>query len=46
MMSQKPSGGKDREGANKEYLIHPKAALEIRMLHEKLDHLITNHQEE
>jgi len=40
MMSQNRQDEKDRERAKKDYMINLKSELEIRMLHEKLDHLI------
>ncbi len=40
MMSQNRQEEKDRERAKKDYMINLKSELEIRMLHEKLDHLI------
>lgn len=46
MMSQKRQEEKDRETNKKDYMINLKSELEIRMLHEKLDHLIMNQQQE
>lgn len=46
MMSQNRQEQKDRERAKKDYMINLKSELEIRMLHEKLDHLIMHQQEE
>lgn len=46
MMSQNRQEEKDRERAKKDYMINLKSELEIRMLHEKLDHLITHQQHE
>ena len=46
MMSQNRQEEKDRERAQKDYMINLKSELEIRMLHEKLDHLIMHQQEE
>ena len=46
MMSQNRQEEKDRERATKDYMINLKSELEIRMLHEKLDHLIMHQQEE
>ena len=46
MMSQNRQEEKDRERARKDYMINLKSELEIRMLHEKLDHLIMHQQEE
>ena len=41
MMSQKRQEQKDRLRSNNEYQVNLKAELEIRHLHEKIDHLIT-----
>lgn len=46
MMSQKRQEEKDRERGKKDYMINLKSELEIRMLHEKLDHLIIHQQHE
>ncbi len=46
MMSQNRQEEKDRERAKKDYMINLKSELEIRTLHEKLDHLIINQQED
>jgi uncharacterized membrane protein len=46
MMSQNRQEEKDRDRARKDYMINLKSELEIRMLHEKLDHLIMHQQEE
>jgi uncharacterized membrane protein len=46
MMSQNRQEEKDRERAKKDYMINLKSELEIRMLHEKLDHLIVHQQHE
>jgi uncharacterized membrane protein len=46
MMSQNRQEQKDRERAKKDYMINLKSELEIRMLHEKLDHLILHQQQE
>lgn len=46
MMSQNRQEEKDRERARKDYMINLKSELEIRMLHEKLDHLIIHQQHE
>jgi uncharacterized membrane protein len=46
MMSQNRQEQKDRERAKKDYMINLKAELELRMLHEKMDHLIINQQQE
>jgi uncharacterized membrane protein len=45
MMSQNRQEEKDRKEP-KDYMINLKSELEIRMLHEKLDHLIMRQQEE
>ncbi|WP_286813606.1 MULTISPECIES: DUF1003 domain-containing protein [unclassified Maribacter] len=46
MMSQNRQEEKDRERAKQDYMINLKAELEIRTLHEKLDHLIIHQQQE
>ena len=46
MMSQNRQEEKDRERAKKDYMVNLKSELEIRMLHEKIDHLIINEQQE
>lgn len=46
MMSQNRQEDKDRERAKKDYMINLKSEVEIRMLHEKLDHLIMHQQQE
>jgi uncharacterized membrane protein len=46
MMSQNRQEEKDRERAKKDYLINLKSELEIRMLDEKIDHLIMHQQQE
>jgi len=46
MMSQNRQEEKDRERGKKDYMINLKSELEIRMLHEKIDHLILNEQQE
>jgi uncharacterized membrane protein len=46
MMSQNRQEEKDRERAEKDYMINLKSELEIRMIHEKLDYVITNQQQE
>jgi len=46
MMSQNRQEEKDRERAKKDYMINLKSELEIRMLHEKIDHLIMHQQKE
>jgi len=44
MMSQNRQDEKDRERAKKDYMVNLKSELEIRMLHEKIDHLISEQQ--
>ncbi len=46
MMSQNRQEEKDRERAKKDYMINLKSELEIRILHEKLDHLIYHQLQE
>lgn len=46
MMSQNRKEEKDRDRAQQDYMINLKAELEIRTLHEKLDHLIIHQQQE
>lgn len=46
MMSQNRQEEKDRERAKKDYMINLKSELEIRLLHEKIDHLIIHQQKE
>ncbi|MCC3155333.1 DUF1003 domain-containing protein [Hymenobacter sp. BT770] len=46
MMSQNRQEDKDRQRAKKDYMINLKSELEIRMLHEKLDHLIMHQQQD
>ncbi len=46
MMSQNRQEGKDRLRAKKDYMVNLKSELEIRMLHEKIDHLIMRQQED
>ena len=46
MMSQNRQEEKDRERAKNDYMVNLKSELEIRMLHEKIDHLIINQQQE
>lgn len=46
MMSQNRQEQKDRERSKKDYMINLKSELEIRMLHEKIDHLIMHQQQE
>lgn len=40
MMSQKRQEDRDRSRARSDYQVNLKAELEIRLLHEKIDHLI------
>ncbi|MDI1255897.1 MAG: DUF1003 domain-containing protein [Flavobacterium sp.] len=46
MMSQNRQEEKDRERSKKDYMINLKSEMEIRILHEKLDHLIMHQQKE
>lgn len=46
MMSQNRQEDKDRERAKKDYMINLKSELEIKALHEKLDHIIMHQQQE
>jgi len=46
MMSQNRQEEKDRERAKKDYMINLKSEIEIRTLHEKMDHLIMHQQQE
>jgi uncharacterized membrane protein len=46
MMSQNRQEEKDRERSRKDYMINLKSELEIRILHEKIDHLIMHQQQE
>ena len=46
MMSQNRQEEKDRERAKKDYMINLKSETEIRLLHEKIDHLIIHQQQE
>lgn len=45
MMSQNRQEEKDRDRARNDYMVNLKSELEIRLLHEKLDHLIIHQQE-
>lgn len=45
MMSQNRQDEKDRERAKKDYMVNLKSELEIRILHEKIDHLIGEQQD-
>jgi len=46
MMSQNRQEEKDRDRAKNDYMVNLKSELEIRMLHEKIDHLILSQQQE
>ena len=46
LMSQNRQEEKDRESSKKDYMINLKAELEIKALHEKIDHLIIYQQEQ
>jgi uncharacterized membrane protein len=46
MMSQNRQEEKDRDRAKQDYMVNLKAELEIRTLHEKIDHLIIHQQQE
>lgn len=46
MMSQNRQEEKDRERAKKDYQINLKSELEIRTLHEKIDHIILHQQQD
>ncbi len=46
MMSQNRQEEKDRERSKKDYMVNLKSEIEIRTLHEKLDHLIMHQQQE
>jgi len=46
MMSQNRQEDKDRARAKKDYMINLKSELEIRTLHEKIDHFIMDQQQE
>jgi uncharacterized membrane protein len=45
MMSQNRQESRDRRRAEQDYQVNLKAELEIRHLHEKLDHLLHHHSE-
>lgn len=45
MMSQNRQEEKDRERAKNDYMVNLKGELEIRMLHEKMDHLLITQEE-
>jgi uncharacterized membrane protein len=46
MMSQNRQEDKDRARAKKDYMINLKSELEIRLIDDKLDHLIQHQQQE
>jgi len=46
MMSQNRQEEKDRERSKKDYMINLKSELEIRILHEKIDHLLMSQQQQ
>ncbi len=46
MMSQNRQEEKDRDRAKKDYMINLKSELEIRTLHEKVDHFVMDQQQE
>ncbi|WP_143310722.1 DUF1003 domain-containing protein [Chitinophaga vietnamensis] len=46
MMSQNRQEDKDRRRAKKDYMINLKSELEVRILHEKIDHLIIRQQQD
>lgn len=46
MMSQNRQEDKDRERAKNDYMINLKSELEIRTLHEKIDHFVMDQQQE
>ncbi|WP_426485753.1 DUF1003 domain-containing protein [Flavobacterium sp. 2] len=46
MMSQNRQEEKDRSRAKKDFMINLKSELEIRMIHDKIDHLIMHQQQE
>ncbi len=45
MMSQNRQEEKDRERSKHDYQVNLKAELEIRMMHEKIDHFIMHQQQ-
>jgi len=45
-MSQNRQEEKDRNRAKKDYMINLKSELEIRMIHDKIDHMIMHQQQE
>ena len=46
MMSQNRQEEKDRERSKKDYLINLKSELEIRILHDKIDHLMMHQHQD
>ena len=46
MMSQNRQEAKDRKRNKQDFMVNLKAELEIQLLHEKLDHLLLNQQQE
>jgi uncharacterized membrane protein len=46
MMSQNRQESKDRERSENDYMVNLKSELEIRVLHEKVDHLILHQQQD
>lgn len=46
MMSQNRQEAKDRQRSKKDYMINLKSELEIRLMHEKIDHLILHQHQE
>jgi uncharacterized membrane protein len=46
MMSQNRQEEKDRERAKKDYMVNLKSELEIRVLHEKVDHIVLHQHKE
>jgi len=46
MMSQNRQEDKDRDRAKNDYMVNLKAEMEVRMLHEKIDHMIISQQQE
>lgn len=46
MMSQNRQEDKDRQRAKNDYMINLKSELEVRILHEKIDHLILHQQQD
>jgi uncharacterized membrane protein len=46
MMSQNRQEEKDRDRSKKDYMINLKSEIEIRTLHEKIDHFVMDQQQE